>query len=132
MRHMESTACYFLARSFRTHQYEICRSRRMHRELVYVISFLPYYWRAMQVHTARENPCHKISFKKYYQKIFFSPMKMKSSFGLVHLFLTNHVELRKYKKNASFFIFLEKKNEMKHGLTMQSISHYLKPEENLP
>ncbi|KAK4794322.1 hypothetical protein SAY86_012316 [Trapa natans] len=48
MRHMESTACYFLARSFRTHQYEICRSGRMYREIVYVISFLPYYWRAMQ------------------------------------------------------------------------------------
>ncbi|KAK4786638.1 hypothetical protein SAY86_010471 [Trapa natans] len=48
MRHMESTACYFLARSFRTHQYEICRSGRNYREIVYVISFLPYYWRAMQ------------------------------------------------------------------------------------
>ncbi|OWM85777.1 hypothetical protein CDL15_Pgr023710 [Punica granatum] len=48
MRHMESTACYFLTRSFRTHQYEICRSGRMYRELVYIISFLPYYWRAMQ------------------------------------------------------------------------------------
>ncbi|KAK4787195.1 hypothetical protein SAY86_011028 [Trapa natans] len=48
MRHMESTACYFLARSFRTHQYEICRSGRNYREIVYVISFLLYYWRAMQ------------------------------------------------------------------------------------
>ncbi|BFG14165.1 hypothetical protein CerSpe_004400 [Prunus speciosa] len=48
LRHMESTACYFLAGSFRTHQYETCRTGRLFRELLYVISFLPYYWRAMQ------------------------------------------------------------------------------------
>ncbi|KAI6693591.1 hypothetical protein NL676_021301 [Syzygium grande] len=48
LRHMESTACYFLAGSFRTHQYETCKSGRFYRELAYVISFLPYYWRAMQ------------------------------------------------------------------------------------
>ncbi|KAM5553225.1 hypothetical protein ABKV19_025450 [Rosa sericea] len=45
---MESTACYFLAGSFRTHQYETCKSGRLFKELAYVISFLPYYWRAMQ------------------------------------------------------------------------------------
>ncbi|KAM0985517.1 hypothetical protein ACFX13_013001 [Malus domestica] len=48
LRHMESTACYFLAGNFRSHQYETCRSGRLYRELLYVISFLPYYWRAMQ------------------------------------------------------------------------------------
>ncbi|KAI4369711.1 hypothetical protein MLD38_018125 [Melastoma candidum] len=48
LRHIESTACYFIAGSFRTHQYEICKSGRLYRELAYVISFLPYYWRAMQ------------------------------------------------------------------------------------
>ncbi|KAF8401951.1 hypothetical protein HHK36_012902 [Tetracentron sinense] len=48
LRHMESTACYFLAGSFRTHQYETCKSGKLYRELAYVISFLPYYWRAMQ------------------------------------------------------------------------------------
>ncbi|KAL6185146.1 hypothetical protein ACLB2K_041281 [Fragaria x ananassa] len=48
LRHMESTACYFLAGSFRTHQYETCKTGRLYRELAYVISFLPYYWRAMQ------------------------------------------------------------------------------------
>lgn len=48
MRHMESTACYFLAGSFKTHRYETCNSGRLYRELAYVISFLPYYWRAMQ------------------------------------------------------------------------------------
>ncbi|KAJ9182309.1 hypothetical protein P3X46_006317 [Hevea brasiliensis] len=48
MRHLESTACYFLAGSFRTQRYETCHSGRLYRELAYVISFLPYYWRAMQ------------------------------------------------------------------------------------
>ncbi|KAF8015832.1 hypothetical protein BT93_H1392 [Corymbia citriodora subsp. variegata] len=48
LRHMESTACYFLAGSFRTHQYATCQSSRFYREITYLISFLPYYWRAMQ------------------------------------------------------------------------------------
>ncbi|XP_048333444.1 phosphate transporter PHO1 isoform X2 [Ziziphus jujuba] len=48
LRHMESTACYFLAGNFRTHRYETCQKGRVFRELAYVISFLPYYWRAMQ------------------------------------------------------------------------------------
>ncbi|XP_011029784.1 PREDICTED: phosphate transporter PHO1-like isoform X1 [Populus euphratica] len=48
LRHMESTTCYFLAGSIKTHRYETCKSGRLYRELAYVISFLPYYWRAMQ------------------------------------------------------------------------------------
>ncbi|XP_047937693.1 phosphate transporter PHO1-like [Salvia hispanica] len=48
LRHMESAACYFLAGSFKTHRYETCKSGKMYRELAYVISFAPYYWRAMQ------------------------------------------------------------------------------------
>ncbi|XP_042513846.1 phosphate transporter PHO1-like isoform X2 [Macadamia integrifolia] len=48
LRHMESTACYLLAGSFETHRYEICHSSKLYRELAYVISFAPYYWRAMQ------------------------------------------------------------------------------------
>ncbi|CAK7327287.1 unnamed protein product [Dovyalis caffra] len=48
LRHMESTTCYFLAGSFKTHRYETCNSGKLYRELAYVISFLPYYWRAMQ------------------------------------------------------------------------------------
>ncbi|XP_043706189.1 phosphate transporter PHO1-like [Telopea speciosissima] len=48
LRHMESTACYLLAGSFKTHQYQTCHSSKTYRELAYVISFLPYYWRAMQ------------------------------------------------------------------------------------
>ncbi|KAA8527789.1 hypothetical protein F0562_035342 [Nyssa sinensis] len=48
LRHVESTACYFLAGSFKTHRYETCKSGKLYRELAYVISFAPYYWRAMQ------------------------------------------------------------------------------------
>ncbi|KAK4478211.1 hypothetical protein RD792_017494 [Penstemon davidsonii] len=48
LRHIESAACYFLAGSFKTHQYETCKSGKLYRELAYVISFAPYYWRAMQ------------------------------------------------------------------------------------
>ncbi|KAJ4969094.1 hypothetical protein NE237_015795 [Protea cynaroides] len=48
MRYMESTICYLLANKFKIHRYEICHSSKLHRELAYVISFLPYYWRAMQ------------------------------------------------------------------------------------
>ncbi|KAK6265619.1 hypothetical protein QUC31_016456 [Theobroma cacao] len=48
LRHLESTACYFLAGSIKTHQYATCKNGKMYRQLAYVISFLPYYWRAMQ------------------------------------------------------------------------------------
>ncbi|KAL8481102.1 hypothetical protein ACS0TY_027586 [Phlomoides rotata] len=48
LRHIESAACYFTAGSFKTHRYETCKSGKLYRELVYVISFAPYYWRAMQ------------------------------------------------------------------------------------
>ncbi|KAF5736732.1 putative xenotropic and polytropic murine leukemia virus receptor pho1 [Tripterygium wilfordii] len=48
LRHLESTTCYFLAGSFKTGSYKTCNSTRLYRELAYVISFTPYYWRAMQ------------------------------------------------------------------------------------
>ncbi|KAK4341671.1 hypothetical protein RND71_040172 [Anisodus tanguticus] len=48
MRHLESSACHFLAGSLKTHGLPTCKSGRMYRELAYVISFAPYYWRAMQ------------------------------------------------------------------------------------
>ncbi|CAN7127118.1 unnamed protein product [Brassica rapa subsp. narinosa] len=48
LRHLESTACYFMAQSFRTHEYNTCKNGRIYRELAYLISFSPYFWRAMQ------------------------------------------------------------------------------------
>ncbi|KAK3017549.1 hypothetical protein RJ639_007421 [Escallonia herrerae] len=48
LRYFESLACYFYLGSFGTHRYETCNSGKLYRELAYVISFAPYYWRAMQ------------------------------------------------------------------------------------
>lgn len=59
LRHMESTACYFLAGSFRTQQFEICKSGKLYRQLAYVISFSPYYWRAMQCARRWFDECDK-------------------------------------------------------------------------
>ncbi|XP_022760315.1 phosphate transporter PHO1-like isoform X2 [Durio zibethinus] len=49
LRHLESTACYFLAGSFKTHEYATCKNGKLYRQFAYVISFLPYYWRATQI-----------------------------------------------------------------------------------
>ncbi|XP_059650851.1 phosphate transporter PHO1 [Cornus florida] len=48
LRHIESAACYFVAGNIKTNRYETCKSGKLYRELAYVISFAPYYWRAMQ------------------------------------------------------------------------------------
>ncbi|KAM3245015.1 hypothetical protein ACQJBY_056386 [Aegilops geniculata] len=48
LRHMDFAACYFMAGSFRANPYEMCTNSQQYKHLVYVISFLPYYWRAMQ------------------------------------------------------------------------------------
>uniref|UniRef100_A0A804PR56 Phosphate transporter3 n=1 Tax=Zea mays TaxID=4577 RepID=A0A804PR56_MAIZE len=48
LRHLEFTGCYFMAETFRTHAYGSCTSSSQYKNLAYVLSFLPYYWRAMQ------------------------------------------------------------------------------------
>ncbi|KAF7807105.1 phosphate transporter PHO1-like [Senna tora] len=48
LRHLETTCCHFFARIFNTHHPETCHSGRLYMEITYVISFLPYYWRALQ------------------------------------------------------------------------------------
>ncbi|XBH81316.1 hypothetical protein VPH35_106902 [Triticum aestivum] len=48
LRHVEFAACYFMAGSFRANPYETCTTSQQYKHLAYVISFLPYYWRAMQ------------------------------------------------------------------------------------
>jgi hypothetical protein len=49
LRHMEFTACYFVAGSFRANPHETCTDNQHYKNLAYVISFLPYYWRVVQV-----------------------------------------------------------------------------------
>ncbi|XP_015949415.1 phosphate transporter PHO1 [Arachis duranensis] len=48
LRHLETTSCHIFARIFRTHRPESCHSGRLYVELTYIVSFMPYYWRALQ------------------------------------------------------------------------------------
>ncbi|KAK8948026.1 Phosphate transporter PHO1 [Platanthera guangdongensis] len=48
LRYMEFTSCYFMAAAFKIHPYETCTNSKNYRLLAYIISFLPYYCRAMQ------------------------------------------------------------------------------------
>ncbi|CAI8586028.1 unnamed protein product [Vicia faba] len=48
LRHLETTSCHILSRVFKTHHPETCSSRRLYMEITYIISFLPYFWRALQ------------------------------------------------------------------------------------
>ncbi|XP_042061106.1 phosphate transporter PHO1-like [Salvia splendens] len=68
LRHMEAASCYLVAGGFKTHRYETCKSGKMYRELAYVISFAPYYWRAMQCARRwfdESNPDHLANLGKY-------------------------------------------------------------------
>jgi len=68
LRHLETTGCYFLAQSFKTHEYNTCKNGRYYREFAYLISFLPYFWRAMQCVRRwwdESNPDHLINMGKY-------------------------------------------------------------------
>ncbi|GAB2217752.1 hypothetical protein Drorol1_Dr00000963 [Drosera rotundifolia] len=67
LRHMETTACYFMA-SFRTQQYQACKSGKLYTQLAYLISFAPYYWRAMQCARRwfdKSDPDHLANLGKY-------------------------------------------------------------------
>ncbi|CAL5208022.1 unnamed protein product [Lathyrus oleraceus] len=48
LRHLETTSCHILSRVFKTHHPETCSSGRLYMEITYLISFLPYFWRALQ------------------------------------------------------------------------------------
>ncbi|TKY51901.1 Phosphate transporter PHO1 [Spatholobus suberectus] len=48
LRHLETAGCHIFARVFKTHHLETCHSGRLYMEITYIISFLPYYWRALQ------------------------------------------------------------------------------------
>lgn len=47
LRQLEYVTCYYATGSFRTENSDICKNKQ-YRDLVYVVSFLPYYLRAMQ------------------------------------------------------------------------------------
>ncbi|KAJ3672137.1 hypothetical protein LUZ60_006858 [Juncus effusus] len=48
LRYMEFTACYFIAGRLNSGSYETCNNSHQYKLISYIISFLPYYWRAMQ------------------------------------------------------------------------------------
>ncbi|XP_077227434.1 phosphate transporter PHO1-like [Tasmannia lanceolata] len=48
LRHLEFSACYFVAGGFRRNWYQICTTSKRYKEFAYVVSFMPYYCRAMQ------------------------------------------------------------------------------------
>ncbi|XP_058183031.1 phosphate transporter PHO1 homolog 1 [Rhododendron vialii] len=48
LRNLEYIACYYITGSFNTQDYGYCMRTKKYRDLAYAVSFLPYYWRAMQ------------------------------------------------------------------------------------
>ncbi|XP_065880184.1 phosphate transporter PHO1 homolog 1 [Euphorbia lathyris] len=48
LRNLEYVACYYITGSFKTQDYNYCMRAGHYRDLAYAVSFLPYYWRAMQ------------------------------------------------------------------------------------
>jgi hypothetical protein len=49
LRTLEFMACYYVTGSYKTQDYGYCMRVKLYRDLFYAVSFLPYYWRAMQV-----------------------------------------------------------------------------------
>ncbi|KAL0800924.1 hypothetical protein Bca101_056100 [Brassica carinata] len=48
LRNLEYIACYYITGSYTTQDYGYCMRVKYYRDLTYAVSFLPYYWRAMQ------------------------------------------------------------------------------------
>lgn len=48
LRNLEYVACYYITGSYKTQDYRYCMRANHYRDLAYAVSFLPYYWRAMQ------------------------------------------------------------------------------------
>ncbi|XP_072964118.1 phosphate transporter PHO1-3 [Typha angustifolia] len=48
LRSLEYVACYYITGSYKTQDYGYCMTTKHFRDLAYAVSFLPYYWRAMQ------------------------------------------------------------------------------------
>ncbi|MFS8028472.1 putative SPX domain-containing protein [Helianthus anomalus] len=48
LRNFEYVGCYYITGSYKTQDYGYCVHTKNYRDLAYAVSFLPYYWRAMQ------------------------------------------------------------------------------------
>jgi hypothetical protein len=49
LQNLEHVACYYLTGSYKTQDYGYFLGAKHYRDLAYAVSFIPYYWRAMQV-----------------------------------------------------------------------------------
>ncbi|CAH9147521.1 unnamed protein product [Cuscuta epithymum] len=68
LREVEYIACYYVTGSYKNKDYGYCMRTKYYRDLAYAVSFLPYYWRAMQC--ARRwldegNKSHLVNLGKY-------------------------------------------------------------------
>ncbi|KAM0047727.1 putative SPX domain-containing protein [Helianthus debilis subsp. tardiflorus] len=68
LRNLEYVGCYYITGSYKTQDYGYCVHTKNYRDLAYAVSFLPYYWRAMQC--ARRwldegDTCHLTNLGKY-------------------------------------------------------------------
>ncbi|XP_078431917.1 EXS (ERD1/XPR1/SYG1) family protein [Wolffia australiana] len=48
LRNLEYVTCYYITGSYKNQDYVFCNTTTRYRDLAYAVSFLPYYWRAMQ------------------------------------------------------------------------------------
>ncbi|XP_047321064.1 phosphate transporter PHO1-1-like [Impatiens glandulifera] len=48
LRNLEHLACYYVTGSYKNQDWQYCLMNKNNRNLAYIVSFLPYYWRAMQ------------------------------------------------------------------------------------
>nr|DAD19880.1 TPA_asm: hypothetical protein HUJ06_021343 [Nelumbo nucifera] len=48
LRNLEYVACNYITGSYKTKDYGFCMRTKHYKDMAYVVSFLPYYWRAMQ------------------------------------------------------------------------------------
>ncbi|XP_044492547.1 phosphate transporter PHO1 homolog 1-like [Mangifera indica] len=48
LRNLEYVACYYMTGSYKTQDYGYCMRTKHYQDFAYAVSFLPYYWRAMQ------------------------------------------------------------------------------------
>ncbi|KAK6931431.1 EXS, C-terminal [Dillenia turbinata] len=79
LRNLEYVACYYITGSYKTQDYGLCMRTKYYRDLAYAVSFLPYYWRAMQC--ARRwfdegQTSHLINLGKYVSAMFAAGAKV--------------------------------------------------------
>ncbi|KAG0492003.1 hypothetical protein HPP92_005062 [Vanilla planifolia] len=92
LRYMEFSTCYYMAAGFKTNPYEICTNSKQYRLLAYLVSFFPYYSRAMQC--ARRyieegyDPNHLANAGKYVSAMLAAAVRSKYAINPTPMWLT--------------------------------------------